>query len=178
MLHSLDPIPCEADLADLVFSESDTYPSGLRGMACFVGLFHIWCRATSVGANPLPEMVDSLSGQGGAPDLAPACESYFILTQACLERRLVPSRGDLMILSPDEAALVEMLRYASNPGAEGANSALSQGLTGALRWAAFAVVRSFRRGGDDGAMGFLLLPQDEDEIGLVDGPVDGRVSDG
>ena len=111
------------------------------GAGEIVALFRIWHVAREQHDNPLPQMSAALGGSS-SPELVPACDSFFALTQACLGRRLVASPDGSPAFSADEVALLETLRQVPALLTFGPNAALPHGLPGALQWAALAVLRA------------------------------------
>jgi len=111
------------------------------GTEAIVALFRIWHAARERYENPLPQM-SAVLGRTSSPELAPACDSFFALTEACLGRRLQASPPQSPTFSPDEEALLETLRQVPALLAIGPNSVLPHGLPGALQWAALAVLNA------------------------------------
>lgn len=107
-----------------------------------VRLLRLWSHSRARGVNPLHAMTRLIGHHGSSPELAPACESCFTLTEACLGRSLKILRSGSSQLATDEVALVELLRQVPLLSALGPNSNVPHGLPGALQWAAMAVVRA------------------------------------
>lgn len=112
------------------------------GQLVFVRLFRKWSAARLAGLNPLPHMQVLAAPFAPAPDLILACASLFELTEAHLGRPLEPECCCGSTLSRDEAALIGLLRHAPDAGQAMASTAIPHGLPGAIRWAAFAVLRA------------------------------------
>lgn len=105
----------------------------------FVRLFRVWSSAREAGDNPLPHMQQAAERFSPAAELAVACASLFELVEAHLNRSLVRECCCSQALSPDEQALLGLLRHAPSAGIPIAGRAIPHGLPGAIRWAAFAV---------------------------------------
>jgi hypothetical protein len=126
-----------------------------------VALLRLWSHARRRHANPLPAMYARGLRAGAGQELVAACESCFLLTEACLGRRLIAgaaAAGPAGGLTRDEAALLLMLRHAPAVGPACGSAAIPHGLPGALGWACFAVLRAL---GDDMA----AAPDRPDECG-------------
>jgi len=117
-------------------------PSEAHGAEQVVALFRTWRGAVERGANPLAAMSASLEPLRPSLELAPACDSFFALTQACLGRPLLSAPPGSPQRSADEEALLATLRQIPALMALGPNAAIPHGLPGALQWAAFAVLRA------------------------------------
>lgn len=105
----------------------------------FIRLARHWSSARQSGINPLPEMTRQADRLAAAVTLAPASESLLQLVEANLGRRLTLHAPGGSTSSPDENALLILLRIGARP--ERAGTA-PHGLSGALQWA----VRSVRIG--------------------------------
>ncbi len=110
------------------------------GVDLFIALFRLWSQARLRCANPLPDMYAHGARCGATAELVPACESCFVLTEACLGRPL--GRGGDEALSRDEQALLLMLLHAPSVGPVRGSESVPHGLPGALCWASFAVTRA------------------------------------
>ncbi len=107
-----------------------------------IKLFRTWSAARTIGDNPLPAMYAHAEPFGAAPELVPACESYFLLVESHLGRPLVPECCCSTVPSADEAALIMLLRHAPTAGPVKTSSAVPHGMSGPLVWAAFSVSRA------------------------------------
>lgn len=105
----------------------------------FIRLARHWSSARQSGINPLPEMARQADRLAAAVTLAPASESLLQLVEANLGRRLALHMPGGRARSPDESALLLLLRTGARP--DRADTA-PHGLSGALQWA----VRSVRIG--------------------------------
>lgn len=108
----------------------------------FVRLMRKWSAARASGENPLPPMQAMILPFEPSPDLALACSSLFDLVEAHLGRSLVPDCCCSQALSRDEEALLSLLRHAPEAGQPMTGAGIPHGLPGAIRWAAFAVIRA------------------------------------
>jgi len=117
-------------------------PSEACGAEQVITLFRTWCGAVERGVNPLAAMSATLERLRPSLELAPACDSFFALTQACLGRPLLYAPANSPTRSADEKALLATLRQIQALMALGPNAAIPHGLPGALQWAGFAVLRA------------------------------------
>jgi hypothetical protein len=125
-----------------MFERRIPLPSHTHGLEPVVALFRTWHAAVQQGTNPRAAMAATLDHLRPSPELVAACDSFFALTEACLDRPLLPSPAGASTLSSDEQALLETLRQIPALLALGPNAAIPHGLPGALQWAAFAVLRA------------------------------------
>ena len=109
--------------------------------AIFVQMFRRWAAAREAQVDGRLAMAELYCGPGTAIMAAVACDSLFELVEAQLGRRLEPGRCCSQALSPDEAALIGLLRHSGPIGAIAATTAIPHGLPGAICWAARAVRR-------------------------------------
>ena len=109
--------------------------------AIFVQMFRRWAAAREAQVDGRLAMAELYCGPGTAIMAAVACDSLFELVEAQLGRRLEPGRCCSQALSPDEAALIGLLRYSGTIGGIAASAAIPHGLPGAIGWAACAVRR-------------------------------------
>ncbi|TIX51698.1 hypothetical protein [Alteraurantiacibacter aquimixticola] len=126
-----------------------------------VRLFRAWTSARLLGDNPLPEMARVTGNRMETLTLASACDSFFALTEACIERRLIAGGAGDAHLSGDEVALLETIRETPLLTSLGPNSRVPHGLPGALQWAAMSVLQAL---GEDGW-------EISRKAGVVEGPV-------
>jgi len=117
-------------------------PAEAHGAGQVIALFRIWRAAMDEGRNPLPALFAALGSTATNAELAPACDSFFALTQACLGRALLAGAAQSSELSPDEQGLLDTLRHVPPPAGGQASAAIPHGLPGALQWAAMAVLRA------------------------------------
>ena len=117
-------------------------PAEAHGAGQVIALFRIWREAMDNRSNPLPVLFAALGSTAANAELAPACDSFFALTQACLGRELLAGAAQSSELSPDEQGLLDTLRHVPLPGGALASAAIPHGLPGALQWAAMAVLRA------------------------------------
>lgn len=113
-----------------------------------VALFRRWSNARLSRVNPLPAMYDLGERHGAAPELVPACESCFSLTETCLGRPLCAGASGSEAFTRDELAMLLMLQQAPGSGPTRGSETIPHGLPGALCWASFAVVRALGDGVD------------------------------
>lgn len=107
-----------------------------------VRLLRIWQFARMRQDNPLPAMTN-LTGQFDcSQELATASDSCFVLTEACLNRRLITAQDTSGCLTSDESALIVMVNHAPLLSSLGPTASLPHGLPGALQWSIMAVVRA------------------------------------
>ncbi|MEM8697369.1 MAG: hypothetical protein AAGE05_15210 [Pseudomonadota bacterium] len=107
-----------------------------------IKLFRTWSAAREIGNNPLPAMYAHAEPFAAAPELIPACESYFVLVESYVGRSLIPECCCSVAPSTDEVALITILRHAPTAGPVKTNRAVPHGMPGALVWAAFSVQRA------------------------------------
>lgn len=117
-------------------------PDTWEGAGIVTRMLRIWHASRSIGENPLPLMQVQAAPIVVSPEFASACDSLFMLTEAVLGRSLVPARCCSPHSSRDERAVLAMLRHAPSAGTLRTNAAVPHGLPSALRWAAFAVLRT------------------------------------
>lgn len=122
--------------------------------ALVVRMLRLWRASRSVGENPRPHMQARLAPIGPSPELVPACDSLFMLTEAVLGRPLAAAGCFSAAFSDDEAAVLALLRHAPDCGTVRTGPAVPHGLPAALRWAAFAVLRAL----DDRVVNDAVVP--------------------
>jgi len=125
----------------------------LEGAGLVTRLLRVWRAVRSIGENPVPHMQARIAPSLPSPELAPACDSLFMLTEAVLGRPLVTGRCGSIGLSRDETAVLLMLRHWRAAGSVRTSAAVPHGLPEALRWAAFAVTRALDERFDLGDIG-------------------------
>lgn len=114
------------------------------GQVVFVRLVRAWRAARAAGENPLPHVQAGAAPFDPAPGLSVACHSLLELTEAQLGRPLETECCCSRDITPDEAAMIGLLLHAQDAGSVMTTEAIPHGLPGAIRWAAFAVLRGLR----------------------------------
>lgn len=107
-----------------------------------IRLFRTWSTAREAGLNPVVALHGIAEPLNYPAETAPACASLFELVEGLLGRSLVGDCCCSRSFSPDELALIGLLRCAPNLGPGVAFSAIPHGLPGAVCWAAMAVRRA------------------------------------
>lgn len=117
--------------------ESDAFAEAL-----VVRLFRLWSMARGEGANPLVTMHDAASRFRFPDETASACASLFELVEGHLGRKLERECCCSKVLSPDEVALLGVVRAAPTLSPAYGTVDIPHGLPGAICWAAMAVRRA------------------------------------
>ncbi|MHB9878087.1 hypothetical protein ACSMXM_00275 [Pacificimonas sp. ICDLI1SI03] len=109
--------------------------------AILIRMFRVWHAARDAEQPLLPSILARAGELGLEPVAGVACASLFDLVEASLGRQLVPECCCSRMLSPDELALVGLVRCALRAGNVHTTTEAPHGLSGAVRWAALAVRR-------------------------------------
>ncbi|MEM6585806.1 MAG: hypothetical protein AAF692_08635 [Pseudomonadota bacterium] len=107
--------------------------------AIFVRLFRLWAMGREEGRNPLPAMYAEAAKHRFSDQSAPACCSLFELTEGHLGRPLIRECCCSQSFSPDEKALLGVVRHAPALRPMRGSRAIPHGLPGAISWAASCV---------------------------------------
>lgn len=106
--------------------------------AMLIRLFRLWSICRENAHPPLPKMHEEAMKLGYAVETAAACSSFFELIEAKLERKLSRECCCSVTFSPDESALIGVLRTTSIEKIFG-SEANEDGLGDAIVWAASSV---------------------------------------
>lgn len=104
-----------------------------------IRLFRAWSTAREAGLAPIVALHGIAEPLNYPAETAPACASLFELVEGLLGRTLVSECCCSRACSPDELALIGLLRTAPDLGAVVATTTIPHGLPGAVCWAAMAV---------------------------------------
>lgn len=115
-------------------------PSDAERLA--IRLFRTWSIARTAGLNPVVALHRMAEPLNYPTETAPACASLFELVEGLLCRSLVRECCCSSTFSPDELALIGLLRSAPDLGSGVATTAIPHGLPGAVCWASMAVGRA------------------------------------
>ncbi|RXZ64383.1 hypothetical protein [Pelagerythrobacter rhizovicinus] len=119
-----------------------------------VRLFRAWSAQVEAGHAPMTRLQEIVAPLGLPDETAIACASLFQLVEGHLGRRLVRESCCSRRLSPDESALLGVLRVAPSLSAVAGTAAVPHGLPGAIVWAVIAVRQALGMAQpDDGAGG-------------------------
>lgn len=114
-----------------------------------VRLFRIWTMAREDGEPTLARMHETCT-EFGLPDHATvSCSSLFALVESAVGRRLVRGAPCGPAYTPDEQALLGVLKAAPTLGSMRGSEQVPHGLPGAIRWAAMCVRDAVRWPADD-----------------------------
>ena len=112
----------------------DTFAQGV-----VIRLFRAWSAQVEAGLAPMERLQAIIASLGLPDETAIACASLFELVEGHLGRRLVRESCCSRRLSPDESALLGVLRVAPSLSAVAGTAAVPHGLPGAIVWAVIAV---------------------------------------
>lgn len=112
----------------------DTFAQGV-----VIRLFRAWSAQVEAGHPPMRRLQEIVAPLGLPDETAIACASLFELIEGHLERRLVREACCSRRLSPDESALLGVLRVGPSLSAVAGTAAVPHGLPGAIIWAVIAV---------------------------------------
>lgn len=112
----------------------DTFAQGV-----VIRLFRAWSAQVDAGHAPMERLQEIVAPLDLPDETAIACASLFELIEGHLGRRLIRESCCSRRLSPDESALLGVLRVAPSLSAVAGTAAVPHGLPGAIVWAVIAV---------------------------------------
>lgn len=112
----------------------DTFAQGV-----VIRLFRAWSAQVEAGHAPMERLQEIVAPLRLPDETAIACASLFELIEGHLGRRLVRESCCSRRLSPDESALLGVLRVVPSLSAVSGTAAVPHGLPGAIIWAVIAV---------------------------------------
>lgn len=112
----------------------DTFAQGI-----VIRLFRAWSAQVEAGHAPMERLQEIVSPLGLPDETAIACASLFELIEGHLGRRLIRESCCSRRLSPDESALLGVLRVAPSLSAVAGTAVVPHGLPGAIIWAVISV---------------------------------------
>lgn len=104
-----------------------------------IRLFRAWSAQVEADHAPMKRLQEIVAPLGLPDETAIACASLFELIEGHLGRRLIRESCCSRRLSPDESALLGVLRVAPSLSAVAGTLAVPHGLPGAIIWAVIAV---------------------------------------
>lgn len=104
-----------------------------------IRLFRAWSAQVEAGHAPMERLQEIVAPLGLPDETAIACASLFELVEGHLGRRLIRESCCSRRLSPDESALLGVLRVAPSLSAVAGTAAIPHGLPGAIIWAVISV---------------------------------------
>lgn len=118
-----------------------------------IRLFRAWSAQVEAGQAPMKRLQEIVAPLGLPDETAIACASLFELVEGHLGRRLVREACCSRRLSPDESALLGVLRVAPVLSTASGTAAVPHGLPGAIVWAVVAVRRALGMAGHEDGTG-------------------------
>lgn len=107
-----------------------------------IRLFRAWSAQIEAGHAPMARLQEIVAPLGLPDETVIACASFFELVESHLGRRLAREACCSRRLSPDESALLGVLRVAPSLAGIAASAAVPHGLPGAIVWAVVSVRRA------------------------------------
>ena len=126
--------------------------------AMFIRLFRLWSIARDDAAPALPAMFEEAAKLGYKDQTAAACASLFELVEAHLGRQLVRECCCSPKFSPDERALIGVLRTAPTLEVGRGTREVPHGMPGAISWAASCVCDAMGVTLDDSVVRLVRTP--------------------
>lgn len=112
----------------------DTFAQGV-----VIRVFRAWSAQVEAGHAPMARLQEIVAPLGLPDETTIACASLFELIEGHLGRRLVRESCCSRRLSPDESALLGVIRVAPSISAVAGTAVIPHGLPGAIVWAVIAV---------------------------------------